>query len=626
MWTAEKIELKRFISHLDSVYHFKNGCTQIIYGQNLDDDGQESNGSGKSAIIESIIFALTGDSFRKVKATDLIMNDEQSAEVIMYLNNSFLKKKMVIARTLDRKKSSSIRLFINDVEKTDLPNVNEYNKYIIDLIGISREDLMNYFVVSKDKYVSFFNSSDTKKKEIIARFSGSNVLDKADDFIEADLKPFDKKNEEYNKLISNIDVQIEAYNEQLEGIVSVDEQKKANKLKIDELTADKKEIPKKIQKLLDENKEFESSRDKIKKSIADIDITKHEKKISEINVSKSDFEKVIIETKKQIKEYDETISSINKNLLDVVECPKCNHEFSVKDADLDVAGLKDYLPILNQERTESSTELISLEKEVEGFEKLKKETKQLIDELKEKKSNGEFNIKEFDKKIEANKSSEKLLNQQLISINQNIATIKSIQIKDESATFKNKIKELEKQKADIGEKINENTAQKEEIQKWIINFKKFRTYLANKSIKSIESYTNHFLSKINTNLNIRIEGYKLISNNQLRETISIEVLRNGLFEGLFEKFSGGERMRIDICVILALQKLINLNAKSGGLDILLLDEIIESVDATGVSEILKQLNTVNQTIAIITHTNQNQINDFENKVIITKKNKISTIE
>jgi len=41
---------------------------------------------------------------------------------------------------------------------------------------------------------------------------------------------------------------------------------------------------------------------------------------------------------------------------------------------------------------------------------------------------------------------------------------------------------------------------------------------------------------------------------------------------------------------------------------------------------LKQLNTVNQTIAIITHTNQNQINDFENKVIITKKNKISTIE
>ena len=288
--------------------------------------------------------------------------------------------------------------------------------------------------------------------------------------------------------------------------------------------------------------------------------------------------------------------------------------------------MKDYLPILNQERTESSTELISLEKEVEGFEKLKKETKQLIDELKEKKSNGEFNIKEFDKKIEANKSSEKLLNQQLISINQNIATIKSIQIKDESATFKNKIKELEKQKADIGEKINENTAQKEEIQKWIINFKKFRNYLANKSIKSIESYTNHFLSKINTNLNIRIEGYKLISNNQLRETISIEVLRNGLFEGLFEKFSGGERMRIDICVILALQKLINLNAKSGGLDILLLDEIIESVDATGVSEILKQLNTVNQTIAIITHTNQNQINDFENKVIITKKNKISTIE
>lgn len=39
--------------------------TTLIFGNNLDNDSQGSNGSGKSALVEAIAFGLTGDTLRK---------------------------------------------------------------------------------------------------------------------------------------------------------------------------------------------------------------------------------------------------------------------------------------------------------------------------------------------------------------------------------------------------------------------------------------------------------------------------------------------------------------------------------------------------------------------------------
>ena len=157
------------------------------------------------------------------------------------------------------------------------------------------------------------------------------------------------------------------------------------------------------------------------------------------------------------------------------------------------------------------------------------------------------------------------------------------------------------------------------------NFKKFRTFLINKSIDSVEAYTNLFLNKIKTNLNIKLDGYKLLADGKtIRENITVDILRDGKKEGVIDKFSNGEKIRIDICNILALQKLINLNSKSGGLNLLILDEIIESVDASGVNEILHQLNKLSQCIYVITHASN--MHNFENKINVVKENKVSRIE
>ena len=39
-------------------------------------------------------------------------------------------------------------------------------------IGLSKDDLINFFLIQKDRYTPFLLLSDTKKKEILSKFTG----------------------------------------------------------------------------------------------------------------------------------------------------------------------------------------------------------------------------------------------------------------------------------------------------------------------------------------------------------------------------------------------------------------------------------------------------------------------
>jgi ABC-type hemin transport system ATPase subunit len=127
-----------------------------------------------------------------------------------------------------------------------------------------------------------------------------------------------------------------------------------------------------------------------------------------------------------------------------------------------------------------------------------------------------------------------------------------------------------------------------------------------------------------SNLAIKIDGYKTLASKKVKEQISTSVLRDGFDSGSYGKFSGGERGRIDICNIVGMQELISLNAGHGkGLDMLLADEILESVDVQGMECIINSLQSLGKTIMLVS---QNEINTLaEYTLTIQKKNKVSTI-
>src|SRR5690606_17221916 len=100
-----------------------------------------------------------------------------------------------------------------------------------------------------------------------------------------------------------------------------------------------------------------------------------------------------------------------------------------------------------------------------------------------------------------------------------------------------------------------------------------KSYLANLSLKNIEELVNFYLTKMNTDLSVEIEGYKQ-KGKKITEKITETILRGMTPIGSYNRFSGGERGRIDVASILANQTLINNNASPKGLDLIIIDEVL----------------------------------------------------
>lgn len=625
MWVPININFSNFISHKDTTFEFENDKTFLIQGINLDDDGQESNGSGKSAMIEAIIFALTGDSFRKIRSIDLIFNGEKQAVVDFTLQNKLLNKILRIKRVINLKGSNSIEIFIND-EQVVLSSVNEYNKYILELLDISKEDLTNYFIISKDKYESFLLTTDTKKKNIISRFANVNILDDLDIAIGEVSKDIQKEIQQAEKEIYANEAKISILDVQHDDTEAKQQFlfKQQNDIKnIDDRIA---HISNEISNIdininnIEESKKI--AQDKLKNSKS---AESYELEIEKLGKKIASEDNILTEIKSEVVEYTDAINNIKSNLKTVIECPNCKHEFSNVNKDFDVQENKQLLPILSETLLEKQTEVSEKIEHIKQITSKRQEFLNVVNKIRAQRSELERTILRAENEISSLKNKVKMSNEtieRLLNEKEEIQNKKFIPVeKQDNSALIEKIKEANES---LKLEIEESELLKSENINWQYNFKKFKTYLINKSIYAIEAYTNMFLDKIKTSLNVKLDGYKLLADGKtIRENITVEILRNGKKQGLIDKFSNGEKIRIDICNILALQKLINLSSKSGGLNLLILDEIIESVDSSGVNEILNQLNSLNQCIYVITHASN--MHNFENKIEIVKQNSISKI-
>lgn len=684
MWKPVNLELFNFLSHIYTSYEYSSGL-ECIQGINLDidiedDSGEkESNGSGKSVLLEGEYFALLDTPLREdIRIDDLIFDkdlDIKGAEVIFILYNPLLDLKLKIHRKIWFKKSSELYLYtckLNE-EFPEKPNeefssVGEGDKRVIELLGIQKEDIINYYIISKKKYKSFHRSSDDKKKEIVARFSGSYLIEGIDKEIELDLEEEKKKLKLEDDKILKLDAQIEVYqneienlNTEIENIKATDFEKEKNEKiegvnKTIEINKNKILLVEEKLKKINENielKEIALEKEK-KKKVSDSDLEKFEKQLKEVEIEKGDIDKKEIEIDKQLadlkvdlKEWEILLDETEKGILGSIKCPKCTHEWNLKDGNLSIKELKEKMPDIELGIEE-------IKNDIETRNKLKEKNKSKLDSLKIDKHNIQLKIDSIDKQKrelylsilsieneiktirEDKKSNEdniKIYEKHIGILEKEIKEIKEKQIEDKTEEINLKIKEQEKEiqiredsKLEIDKnkkKIDETIADKSQ---WIYLFNAFRSHLANKAIKNIEGQANLFLQEMKSDLQIQLEGFTLLADKKtIREKISCEIIRNGLSAGMLGKCSEGEKARIELATILALQKLLNISSTNGGLDLLSIDEILESVSSTGMNKVVESLLNINSCVQLITHVNLNKNHSNISRFVI-KENGISVLQ
>ena len=176
MWNPKKIRFTNLFSHKESEYEFLNGNCVIISGTNNSDRSLDNNGAGKTTLFEAITIALTNESLRNIKKDDFINNEENECEIDFSLENKVLRSTLRIVRRFYRSKSVKVEIWENGKLNEQITSVNEANKRILELIGISREDLLRYYIISQDSAYTFFTASDVEKKEVMNRITQASMI------------------------------------------------------------------------------------------------------------------------------------------------------------------------------------------------------------------------------------------------------------------------------------------------------------------------------------------------------------------------------------------------------------------------------------------------------------------
>jgi len=634
MYTPKRLWLRNVMSHKDSEFVFENGKAVMVQGINLSDDGQLSNGSGKSAILEGISIAIRGNTLRDISAKDLVRDGQKSCIVEMELLNSIDQKTLKIRRTIfSNTKSAELmitvdgeipkQLSVNSEEKVD---VREGNDWIIYTIGVSKEDLLNYFLISKEKYTAFLNMSDGPKKEVIGRFSKSNLLDPVYGVISEKVSKVEKQIRDLQDGVVACESRIQVYKEQLES-ENVEEKEKKKQQKIDSyrekisqanqvLDQEKKLLPE-LQATLKEAEEIYAQKQSALKKMD------HTAKINLLNKHRALIKSQGKELRQELKEIENLKLDLEKAIHGAVECPECKAEFSISDDSFDVKKSRENLDEFDKAIKEVERDIdekVSEYNTIDGkIEKLQQEASN----AKQSAMKAETATIEAQHKI---KNKEITIASQLQSISNWLNSIQNVHeevVKDMSDEVTEKIEQQEVQIKTYQDQLENLDHEIFQHKEWNGVMTKFKTHLSNKAIAVIEAHCNEYLGRMKTNLQVKLEGYKINRSGDIRENITAKVLRDGIEVGLFGKFSSGEKARIQIAMIFSLQRLINMNSEGGGLDLCFLDEVIESVDSEGIEGIMNTLNGLEETIVVVTHGTFNK--NYPNITEVKKVKGISII-
>ena len=235
MWKLKSIEAENLCAFRSLAYTLQQGVTTLIFGNNKDNDSQQSNGAGKSALLECIAVGLTGSPLRKIRTEEIINDAAEQCRIILHLANDASNEELIIARSIPRKGASTVACKLyrgGELVTTDEAvqhSVDAYNKYILEKLGITREELLNNFILSKYRYEDFLSSSDKEKKEIINRFSNGILVDEAIARVEEDIEPLSSEQQKIDLELAGIDGRIEMLQEQIEKEVVAGEERGRNR-------------------------------------------------------------------------------------------------------------------------------------------------------------------------------------------------------------------------------------------------------------------------------------------------------------------------------------------------------------------------------------------------------------
>lgn len=580
MYKITKIKANNFKCFQSISYNVIQDDVSMIFGKNRNSEGANSNGAGKSSFMQIISIGLIGLS-KSLPKEEYILNGEKQGSVAIFLQNELTREEIIVKRSFFRSKSKPTKasIFINGVEDKNVISETELNKTLEQKLLLTKADLTEYFIISQQNDLGFLSSSDTKQKEILSRLAKLNGIDKLLDEIKSKISSLNTKKSEIELTIARFQAKIEIHNENLQNL-----RKKAAQAGELDLTEQIESIQIEIQDLQRQLIPLESYYSKLQETLQGQEKIRDKQESIQRKLRALKRQKIDIENK----------------LLGAVCCPECNAQFLLGQESISELELKLQL-VIGEIESESANLNDQIEDQIFITEKEIRINKKSISSLREEIFVKTKRLNNLNNEHEMNfKVPEMELNEKIQNLCSSVTT-------------------LEDEKINLLFEIDQNNF-------WLINLgqKGFKTFLINKILTQIQDGVNFFLSKI-TQIQVRLDGYKVLANGEVRERINLEVSKDSQTWEPYLKFSGGQRNRIDLCALLCIRKIINNNAilNGGGLNFLGLDETFDGLDQIGQKFVIDMLSNLGETVLIVSHGSENIA--VKNKIIVASDGQISEL-
>lgn len=636
----KKIFIKGFQSVDEIELELDDKGIVVIKGINNYEQNVRSNGSGKSSIFEAIVFALYGEtSLGIADPENRILNNGYEVTLKVEINNTtyqIVRKKEKDKSTVELwQEAGELMGEISGRNKTDT------NKMIQNILGISKDIFLDSVFLAQGVSTNLSTLSPTARKERLEILTGTEkLIEDFKSYIKTKQLEYESKCTELTLNKTKLEGNIQPLQQQINSlelkIKEINEENERNKLlgNAEEVEKEISEIVLQINILdLDIQNAERHISSNLEKSITEVqaEIDTYKKQKEDIEIQREDVNKelesqrdVVYKLNSEIdglennkSNCNKDISRLQKEIVTIREsdtCPTCGRKYDNANEE----HIQNKINELNKEMENYNNQIIEIDNSINEKTIILNAETEKGKQIRERYDNKQKEIEEINVKISEKeniilKTNDEIKNQRnLISTKQ--SQIKELQTKKEQLQTKKEqllqiqIKdttEYEDMIQEANTNIDNINLEIETIQtEWnkqndlvdVCKYsqqlitKPFRTYLLQNSIKILNEKLEYL-------------SHKLFSND--KDVIIIDgddsKLDIRLGNATYESLSGGEKTRVNICLLLA-QKYLASSLGNIDCNLIVLDEVLGQCDSEAemniIDLIIEELQSVSSIIFI----------------------------
>ena len=608
----------------DTGLHFVGG---EVHGKAM----SNSNGAGKSALFESLCFGLYGKTIRNAGKDDIINRSVGKNCMVGIELESDGHEYTIFRFRGDSENGNELRLIKGEQDITT-GTVITTQEMIDQIIGLNWLVFSNA-VIFGEKARRFTQAKDSEKKEIFDEILMLQQYQEAQLNVKNDTKSLKEDlvahNQDIDMIVLSLDQYKTSYAEEEKRLEEAKEEGKGVEQQIVGLKAEVKEAEEKIKKIevefstLEQNKQTVlDANTELYKTVTDLT----EKKGVIVSEVRGTEDQARVEYRKLADRHSEITTILSSNSLPVNErCPKCRQPVTEESI---VEVKKHY----TEEKTVLDGRLMEAEKVLKDAEgvrfKVEKEQDDKIQEVVDLRHEYDVQLVKIDNDIDGVASQVLQAKAIIESKGREIGLMESAievnlqQIEKRMEVVLEKMDPLQKKLLELKNLATEIAGELEYYEFWIEGFgnRGIKSFLLDEVVPELNKKANYYASMLmDDEVQIEFKTESTLKSGESRDKFNVSIVYGG-GEVAYDNCSSGEKGRIDVSILLALQNLIfSRNANNSNL--VIFDEVFESLDITGIERLVNLLKEEAKDKALLVISHQNELRDyFDNQILVVKDN------